>query len=282
MLRPSWQLSVALAALALAVLAVVRWWLRRRPGRRAELAAAAAREVALVMALLALWQYVGGFVRTRSGGAFERGAAIDAWEHRVHLSGERTLQHALLPHPWLVEAMNGYYAFAHLNGMAVFLVWVWWRHRDAYAGVRRTVVAATLVCLLVQFVPVAPPRLMPGAGFADTALLYHQSVYGDYASGLSSQLSAMPSVHVCWACIVAWYAARLAPRRWRPLGVVHLACTLLVVAGTANHWWLDGIVAGGIVALVICLQAVGERAPTDRSTQVEALVITESDAHSTV
>lgn len=150
--------------------------------------------------------------------------------------------------------MNTYYAFAHLNGMALFLVWVWWRRRPAFRTVRNTIVGTTLICLVVQAIPVAPPRLLPNTGYVDTALRYGQSVYGEYATGVASQLTAMPSVHVAWAGIVCWYVTKLGHGPLRCIGALHLVITVLVVAGTANHWWLDGIVALGIMLLVIAGQ----------------------------
>jgi hypothetical protein len=151
--------------------------------------------------------------------------------------------------------MNVYYAFAHLNGMAAFLLWTWWRRRDSFRTVRNTVVASTLIYLLVQAIPIAPPRLLSGGGYVDTGLLYGQSVYGQYATGVASQLTAMPSVHVGWAFIVAWYVTKLGrgPLRW--LGCLHLATTVFVVVATANHWWMDGVVAALIALVVLGSQA---------------------------
>jgi membrane-associated phospholipid phosphatase len=103
----------------------------------------------------------------------------------------------------------------------------------------------TLCCLLVQVLPVAPPRMFPG--IVDTGLLYNQSVY---SNGLPiDQLSAMPSLHVAWAVLVGYYTWRISPSRWRYLGPAHSATTIFVVVATGNHWWLDGIVAVAILAV---------------------------------
>jgi hypothetical protein len=103
----------------------------------------------------------------------------------------------------------------------------------------------TLGCLLVQLLPVAPPRMMPG--FVDTGRLTGQSVY---SNGLPiDQLSAMPSVHVAWAVLVGYYTWRISSSRWRWLGPTHSVLTILVVVVTANHWWLDGIVAVAILSM---------------------------------
>jgi hypothetical protein len=102
---------------------------------------------------------------------------------------------------------------------------------------------------VISFVPVAPPRILAGAGFVDTAVLYGQSVYVSDAN----ELSAMPSVHVLWAVLIAWYAVRIGSGRWRVLGPIHAAVTIFVVVCTANHWWLDGVVA--VAVLAVCAWA---------------------------
>src|ERR1700748_2978520 len=97
----------------------------------------------------------------------------------------------------------------------------------------------TFFCLVIQLLPVAPPRMLPG--FVDTAMLYNQSVY---AGGLAAdQLSAMPSVHVAWAVLVGWGVVHVSTSRWRWAAVVHPVLTILIVVATANHYWADGIVA---------------------------------------
>jgi hypothetical protein len=42
--------------------------------------------------------------------------------------------------------------------------------------------------------------------------------------------------------------------RWRWLAAAYPVLTLLVVVVTANHFWLDGIAAGFLVALVLAVQ----------------------------
>ena len=244
-LRPGWQTSIT-TAVALLVLAVLCATVARRvPGSRT--VGAFAREFTLVMSMLAIWQYIGRFVHTRYLGAMERARQIHALERALYLPSESWVQQLTLAHPGLVRGMNVYYAYAHLNGTALFVVWMWWRHRDAYPRVRALIVMSTLACFLIQIVPVAPPRLLPDLGYVDTAMAYGQSVYGTYGSGMANQLSAMPSVHVDWAVIVGVFVWRCAPRAVRWIGPLHLVVTVLVVVATANHWWLDGIVAAALV-----------------------------------
>jgi hypothetical protein len=96
--------------------------------------------------------------------------------------------------------------------------------------------------------------MMPATGMVDTAIKYHQSVYGTVAGFDPDQLSAMPSVHVGWAILVAVAAITTLRSRWRWLAVLYPVLTTLAVIVTANHFWLDGIVAGLILVLVLAVQ----------------------------
>ena len=94
----------------------------------------------------------------------------------------------------------------------------------------------------------APPRLLPELGFVDTAHLFGQSVYGAVVGeGSFDQLSAMPSVHVGWAVAIGLAVVLVSTSRWRWLVLAHPIITIYVVVVTANHWWLDGIVAVAIL-----------------------------------
>jgi hypothetical protein len=66
----------------------------------------------------------------------------------------------------------------------------------------------------------------------------------------------MPSLHVGWAVLVAVAAVAVGTSRWRWLVVAHPVLTVVAVVATANHWWLDGVVAVmvmGIAYLVVRL-----------------------------
>jgi len=218
-----------------------RAWMRR--------ALPYARETGIIAGLYAVWQLAGMLSVVGTTGAYARGRWIERVEHDLRLPSEQSVQHGIIAHPLLVQACNIYYATMHFGGLFVFLLWLFVRHRDQYPRIRTTLALTTLVCLVIELLPVAPPRLLPG--FVDTATRYGQSVY---SLGIApDQLSAMPSVHVAWAVLIAWVVARLGrgPLRW--IGVVHAVVTIYVVAATANHFWLDGVVA--VAVLVLCAYA---------------------------
>ena len=205
--------------------------------------AAAAREATLISGLYSVWQLAGRLSGGSTHGALGRARWIERVEHDMWLPSERSVQRLITGHSWIAQASNYYYATAHFGGLFLFLIWLFFRHRDRYRPIRRVLALTTLVCLLIQLVPVAPPRFLPG--YVDTAQQYGQSVY---SLGFDAdQLSAMPSVHVAWAVLIGVAVWRIGtgPGRW--LGAVHAALTVFVVVATANHFWLDGIVATAVL-----------------------------------
>lgn len=247
--EPGWRFatSVAIAALVAAVVF-----------RRRAVVGAALRELALAMGLWAAWVLIGSVTHPQVLGAEARGRDVFRLERWLHLPSEAHLVRLAADHPWLAHLADNYYLYGHLNVVVVLLAWTWWRRRPSYPALRAQLVLLSLAGLAMQLVTVAPPRLLPELGFVDVANTYGESIYGPYGDGLAGQLMAMPSLHVGWAALVAWTLWRLGTGPWRWLGVVHLVVMTLVVVATANHWWLDGIVAVALLALVI---AVVDRFP---------------------
>jgi hypothetical protein len=250
-LEMSWrQASVAAGGLIVASVAL-------RATRRERLAAIAVftQETGLVLGLFALWQLAGSLSDVSPDGALARSRWIWHAERAVHLPSETTIQRFFLPHPLLIQFFNLYYDSLHFPVLVATLVWLFVRHRDRYPRIRTTLVGLTGACLLVQLIPVAPPRMLPETGLVDTAVRYHQSVYSSVAGFDPDQLSAMPSVHVGWALLVAVAIIGTLRSPWRWLAVLYPVMTTLAVIVTANHFWADGIVAGTLLALVLAVQA---------------------------
>ena len=242
------------AAVLMLVAAAVAW--RARGWARAT-----AQELALVLGLYALWQLAGDLASHQAHGAGANARALFHLEQWLHLPSELTVQQQIVGHPLVVQFLNGYYAVMHVPAIIGVLVWLFFRHRDRYSWVRNALALTTATCLFLHFVPMAPPRLLPDLGFVDTGLTYGQSVYGAAdAHGLSNQVAAIPSVHVAWALLVALAAVTVSRSRWRWLVVAHPVLTTWAVVATANHWWLDGVAAAALLALVVPLVTSAEAA----------------------
>jgi hypothetical protein len=262
----SWQQAALLAAalfaagLLLVRLAVASQKSGQSAGRATRWAAHIgpfAREAGVVTVLYALWQLAGSLA---VGGLSQ--AKAHAWwiwhtERSLGLPSELAAQRLLLPHPLLSQVANLYYATMHFGVLIAMLIWLFVRHRDAYPAVRNAMAASTAICLLISFIPVAPPRMLTPLGFVDLAARYGESVYGAAGANVGAdQLSAMPSVHVCWSVLVAWAVITASTSRWRWLILAHPIVTVFVVVATGNHYWADAIVAVAIVGVVLAVQAL--------------------------
>jgi PAP2 superfamily len=221
---------------------------------------AVAFEATRVALLYTLWQLAGRLSVSGIERANERGLGLWRLERAMWLPSERWIQSLVIPHSWLAQAANLYYGGAHVPGMGVFLVWLFLRHRQQYPGWRNVLVVITFVSLIIQLIPVAPPRLIPSIGMLDTGVAYGQSVYAIGGSSVAGQLQAMPSLHVGWAALIALATWQVSRGRARRIGLGHLLLTFVVVTVTANHYWLDGIVC---IALLIpaAVVLVGARSP---------------------
>ncbi len=250
----NWQQAFALAAGLLVVAAAL---LHYGAGRWRAVGPIA-REAGLVAGLFGMWQLAGMLSHSDTDGAFARARWIARAEHALHLPAEADLQRPLLTHTTLAWWTNEFYARAHLTGMGVLLVWLFWRHRDHYPLVRNVVAVFTLAATLIQLVPVAPPRLLPELGNIDVAAHYGQSVYtGGFAD---NELLAMPSIHVGWALIIGVAAVWAGRGPWRWCAPAYPVAMIYAVVATGNHWGMDGLVAAALAgAAAFGLAFLGRR-----------------------
>jgi len=258
----SWQAAAVIGAACIAVATLVE---RRAsehgaPERRAVIFKIApfGREVGIILGLYALWQIAGGYSLGHTGEAVKRGQWVWDRERAWHFPSEVALQKPILGHPLVVQVCNIYYATMHFGMLLAVLLWLYIRHRDAYRRTRTLIVLTTTACLLVGLVPVAPPRLIH-VGMVDTAAAYGQSVYAVTGQLGADQYSAMPSVHVAWAFLVAVAVIGATTSRWRWLILLHTAATVYVVVVTANHFWLDGVVAVALLGISLAIQVFSRR-----------------------
>ena len=202
-----------------------------------------------------------------TSGALPRARWLWHAERVLHLPSETALQRPFLSHPLLVQACNLYYDILHFPLLGACLIWLYARHRESYPRIRTTVALFTGASLLIQLIPVAPPRLLPIDRHGRHRGAYGQSVYSWNGGFDADEFSAMPSVHVGWALIVAIAVITVSRSRWRWLAAAYPVLTLLVVVVTANHFWLDGIAAGLLVALVLVVQRAARGLRSGKSSE---------------
>ncbi len=215
-----------------------------------------AREVAIIVLALLAYRLARLITSGEVDQAMDNAGRVLDLERALKLPGELGLQQLVLPVTWLVESANVYYAIVHFPATALFMVWTYLRHREHYAWVRNSLIGLTAVALAVHlFVPLAPPRMLGGHGFVDTGAVVGPAVYGPpETDDVSNQYAAMPSLHVGWAVFVALGLIVMTRSRLRWLALLHPLVTGLVVVVTANHYWIDGLVAVLLLGLVLLAQ----------------------------
>ncbi|THA86741.1 phosphatase PAP2 family protein [Streptomyces sp. A0592] len=253
------------------------------------------RELLLVAGFFTVYK-AGRLLSTdRTGEAFRNADRIWDAERFLHLPGEGALQRLLLHGDALVTTANTYYAAVHFPATALFLIWLYVRRPAHYLWTRRVLAVLTGAALVLHLAyPLAPPRMLPAARLIDTGQVYGPTVYraAPDADTLANQFAAMPSLHFGWALMLAMgviVATRGGAQGgkggkgspWRLLWLLHPLVTLLVIVGTANHYWLDAIVAAvllGIALLVVPRPRAGDRDDTGTDTNADAVADPDPDA----
>jgi hypothetical protein len=260
----AFQIAAALTVFVVAFHRSTRRWMR--------IAISTAKELVVVMVLYGLWQYIRELAITRTTGAIENAHSLWDLEQRLHLPSEVALQRVFIDHRLVMQFLNIYYGGVHVPAAGALLIWLFWRHRERYAAVRATFALTIAGCLTIQaLVPMAPPRFLPDLGFVDAGLKYGLSVYGQGGSGVSNELAAMPSLHVGWAVLVGVAVVVISTSRWRWLALLHPVLTIASITITANHWWLDGVIATMVLFIAWALQ----RAVTDAMHRLRPVVPTD-------
>ncbi|MFC5212872.1 phosphatase PAP2 family protein [Streptomyces coerulescens] len=221
------------------------------------------RELLLVAGLFLVYKFGRQLATGHTAEAFRNADRVWDLERAVRLPGEGSVQNLLLHGDTLIHLANTYYATVHFPATLAFLVWLYLRRPAHYVWARRVLAAVTAAALVVHLTfPLAPPRMLAATGLLDTAEIYGPSVYGSpQTDHLSNQFAAMPSLHFGWALMVAIGLIVATRSRWRGLWLLHPLLTLVVIVGTANHYWLDAIVAAAMLGAALAVIHLPARTP---------------------
>lgn len=170
---------------------------------------------------------------------------------------ELPLQQRVLEYPWLIDFFNAYYRqFKPMLYACVALCLL--LRPGAFHRIWRIFLLATLIALpWYAIYPLAPPRLMEPYGypFVDTLAIYGGVEQSSTGLGGANQFAAMPSMHIGWTTIAAFWLAAALPR-WRigpVLGIAHVSLMCLTVIITGNHYVLDIIAGFAVVGVAVAL-----------------------------
>nr|WP_241756414.1 phosphatase PAP2 family protein [Actinomadura sp. RB99] len=209
-------------------------------------------ELLIVLVLLKVYDYVRSLADARHGAALAHGRDVLAVERDLHLDVELGLNRWLTGHHGMAWASVEWYQRAHIGVTLTVLAWCYIAGPDLYRPARNALVLTNLAGMTVFFVlPVMPPRLLPGAGFADSVAL---AGFGTTHGGPvpADQYAAMPSLHLAWATwVVAVAVALLRRHRARWLAALYPVTTAFVVMATANHFLLDVLAGMAVTAAAV-------------------------------
>lgn len=210
-------------------------------------------EILLIVLFDMAYERVRNLVRIEPDIAINHGLAVRHVSQWFHVDLELNLNKVLVDHHWLATVADYDYSMLHLPLTAGVLIWVFWKHRDRYLPIRNVLLITTLLGLVGFWIyPMAPPRLLPGAGFVDTIVQF--KTWGSWSDPkvvhATNQFAAMPSLHCAWALwcgMCLFFLAR--NRAVRTFGALYPIWTVFVVLGTANHFLLDSIAGIACVAV---------------------------------
>lgn len=231
--------------------------LRRSPG--------VVREVGLIVAATLLYALVRGLTSERISVAFDNAEQVVSFERSIGLFVEPHVQRAALDHEFVVTAANAVY-IAFWPIVALTLAWMVVRHPVEYPRFRNAVLASGALSLVIFAVyPLAPPRFVPHHGFIDTITQNATTYRNLNAPALINEYAAMPSLHFGWMLLVGIALATVARHRVaRMFGVVLPLLMFASIVLTANHYIVDGIAGGIVIALGLTIAAAIDRRTASR------------------
>jgi len=220
-------------------------------------------EVVLVVGAFLVYFVIRGAVVDRAGEALVRGIDLIRLEQDLGIYWELEMQSWILDHYFAIKVMNWVYFWGHMPLVVLVAVWLYVRHRHTYRVTRNAFLASGAIGVVIYWLyPVAPPRLIPFAGFIDTMAAFDRVGYNaQEASAFVNPFAAVPSLHFGWSmllgAVIGWVGRN--PLAYAAALVWPVAMFFSVVM-TGNHFIVDAI-AGGIVSFAGLGVALGlERA----------------------
>jgi diacylglycerol O-acyltransferase len=210
-------------------------------------------EIVLVAFLLFGYDRIASVANAQHDAAMRHGWAQWRLEHLVHIAVELPLNGLIAAHRVLGQVLALYYDFAHALVTFGVLASLYIFRAQLYRPARNALMLLNGVALIIfVLLPVAPPRLLSGAGFVDVVVASH--TIGSWEAGNSSvsahvdRFASVPSLHVAWSVwVLRSVLASSSSRVLRTLASGHVVLTAGLVVVTGNHYIVD-VVAGAALA----------------------------------
>lgn len=213
-----------------------------------------AREAAILVVAVLVYFLSRGLVTGREGIAVDNAHRLISLEKALGIFQEQQLQTWALGWEPLTRIVNTVYIWGHWPVIALTLTCLVIAQRDRYPVYRNAILISGAVGLVIFVLyPMAPPRFILDHSFVDTVTLHSDAYRVLQPPSLVNQYAAMPSLHCGWDLLMGIAIFRYGPRGWRWAAVLLPIAMYLAVVLTANHFFLDGLVGGGIVVAALAL-----------------------------
>jgi hypothetical protein len=146
--------------------------------------------------------------------------------------------------------MNWVYFYGHMPLVIIFAFWLYIWHRRAYRLSRNAFLASGAIGVVMYALwPVAPPRLIPDAGFIDTMAVYDRVGYNaQETEAFVNPYAALPSLHFGWSLLLGIVVFQVTNfPALKVLGVVWPVAMFFAIVMTGNHFIIDAVV-GAVVS----------------------------------
>ena len=209
-------------------------------------------EAVLVVAAFLVYFFIRGAVVDRAGESLGRGLDLIRLERDLGIYWELDMQAWILDSKSAIRIANWIYFWGHMPVVIAAAVYLYVRHRPTYFLVRNAFLASGAIGVLLYWAfPVAPPRLIPFAGFIDTMAVFDRISYqAQETQAFVNPYAAVPSLHFGWSMllggVVAWVGRSRASLI--ALGIVWPVAMFFAVVMTGNHFILDAV-AGAVVSV---------------------------------
>jgi PAP2 superfamily len=160
-----------------------------------------------------------------------------------------------------LSSFHGFFSTYYMIGfgpvVAATLIWLAFMKREHYVQLRTALfVSLAFAAAVYALLPMAPPRLVPDIGIADTVGLAAGHDTGSLGGLIPfNPYAAMPSMHVGWSLLVGIFGFRaLRGNALRWVFALHPVLMAVTVSATGNHYFIDS--AAGVVVVLTALAAI--------------------------
>jgi hypothetical protein len=211
-------------------------------------------EVLLWLGLYPVYLAIRGLSIDGYGTALANAHDLISVERSLSLFHEASVQDALSP---LHGFLSTYYMLGFGPVVAATLIWLAFMKREHYVAMRTALfVSLGFAAVSYALLPMAPPRLVPDIGIADTVGLAAGHDTGSLGGLIPfNPYAAMPSMHVGWSLLVGIFGFRaLRGNALRWIFAAHPVVMAVAVTATGNHYFLDS--AAGVAVVLTALVAI--------------------------